>query len=114
MPESAHTMLEVRDLTVHFSVKSPNAWPWTANQTLKAVDGVALSVAAGETLGVVGESGCGKSTLARAILNLITATSGSIVWMGQEMAGASPQKWFSVRKDVQMIFQTLWRLSIHA
>jgi oligopeptide transport system ATP-binding protein len=98
-------MLEVRDLTVHFSVTAPNAWPWTANLTLKAVDGVALSVAAGETLGVVGESGCGKSTLARAILNLITATSGSIVWMGQEMAGASPQKWFSVRKDVQMIFQ---------
>lgn len=105
MLEARPSILEVRDLTVHFSVKAPNAWPWTAIQTLKAVDGVSLSVAAGETLGVVGESGCGKSTLARAILNLITATSGSILWMGQELAGAPAQQWFGVRKDVQMIFQ---------
>ena len=62
-------------------------------------------MAPGETLGVVGESGCGKSTLARAILNLIPATSGSIRWLGQEMTGASPAQWLAVRRDVQMIFQ---------
>jgi len=68
MLEARPSILEVRDLTVHFSVKAPNAWPWTAIQTLKAVDGVSLSVAAGESLGVVGEWGCGRSTLAGARL----------------------------------------------
>jgi oligopeptide transport system ATP-binding protein len=53
----------------------------------------------------VGESGCGKSTLARAILNLIPATAGSIRWQGQEMAGASAARWLALRRDVQMIFQ---------
>jgi oligopeptide transport system ATP-binding protein len=62
-------------------------------------------VAPGETLGVVGESGCGKSTLARAILNLIPATAGSIRWQGAEMAGASATRWLALRRDVQMIFQ---------
>jgi len=54
---------------------------------------------------VVGESGCGKSTLARAVLNLIPATAGSIAWMGQEMTGASSQVWQGARADIQMIFQ---------
>jgi oligopeptide transport system ATP-binding protein len=74
-------------------------------RTLKAVDGVSFDLAAGETLGIVGESGCGKSTLARACLNLIPATAGSIVWQGKAMRGASEQAWLAVRRDVQMIFQ---------
>ena len=98
-------ILEVRDLKVYFDVRDAKAWPWTPSRTLKAVDGVSFDIRAGETLGVVGESGCGKSTLARAILNLIPATSGSILWMGQEMNGASKRDWLAVRKDVQMIFQ---------
>ncbi len=98
-------ILEVRDLKVYFDVRDAKAWPWTPSRTLKAVDGVSFDIRAGETLGVVGESGCGKSTLARAILNLIPATAGSIRWMGQEMNGASKRDWLAVRKDVQMIFQ---------
>jgi oligopeptide transport system ATP-binding protein len=90
---------------VHFQVKSDKGWPWSPARTLKAVDGVSFDIRAGETLGVVGESGCGKSTLARAVLNLIPASAGSIVWMGQEMNGASPQCWLAARKDIQMIFQ---------
>jgi len=73
--------------------------------TLKAVDGVSFDLKAGETLGVVGESGCGKSTLSRAILNLIPATAGDIVWMGAPLASASTREWHRVRADVQMIFQ---------
>jgi oligopeptide transport system ATP-binding protein len=69
------------------------------------VDGISFDIHAGETLGVVGESGCGKSTLARAVLNLIPATAGSITWMGQEMTSASPQAWQGARADIQMIFQ---------
>ncbi|MGH8830276.1 MAG: murein tripeptide/oligopeptide ABC transporter ATP binding protein OppF, partial [Polaromonas sp.] len=98
-------ILSVRDLKVHFKVKAGSAWPWSPARTLKAVDGVSFDIHAGETLGVVGESGCGKSTLARAVLNLIPATAGSIVWMGREMSGASGQSWLDVRKDIQMIFQ---------
>jgi oligopeptide transport system ATP-binding protein len=98
-------LLSVRGVRVHFTVKGKNRLPWTAARTLKAVDGVSFELAAGETLGVVGESGCGKSTLSRAILNLIPATSGEIVWMGKNLAGASKRDWHAVRGDVQMIFQ---------
>ena len=98
-------LLSVRDLKVHFEMKGESIWPWTPSRWLKAVDGVSFDVSPGETLGIVGESGCGKSTLARAMLNLIPATAGSIVWQGQELYGASPQVWQGVRKSVQMIFQ---------
>ncbi len=105
MPDNTAPILEVRDLKVYFAVRDAKAWPWTPSRTLKAVDGVSFEIRAGETLGVVGESGCGKSTLARAILNLIPATAGSIRWMGHEMNGASKREGLAVRKDVQMIFQ---------
>ena len=105
MPDIDAPILEVRDLKVYFDVRDAKSWPWTPSRTLKAVDGVSFDIRVGETLGVVGESGCGKSTLARAILNLIPATAGSIRWMGQEMNGASKRDWLAVRKDVQMIFQ---------
>ncbi|WP_332776021.1 murein tripeptide/oligopeptide ABC transporter ATP binding protein OppF [Polaromonas sp.] len=105
MSEGVKPILSVRELKVHFKVKGDSAWPWSPARTLKAVDGVSFDIHAGETLGVVGESGCGKSTLARAVLNLIPATAGSIVWMGREMKGASSQTWLGVRKDIQMIFQ---------
>jgi oligopeptide transport system ATP-binding protein len=105
MRDAAQPILSVRDLKVYFQVKSDKGWPWSPARTLKAVDGVSFDIRAGETLGVVGESGCGKSTLARAVLNLIPATAGSIVWMGQEMSGASAQRWLVARKDIQMIFQ---------
>ena len=98
-------LLSVRGLQVHFKLAGDSPWPWAPARVLKAVDGVSFEVFPGETLGVVGESGCGKSTLARAMLNLIPATAGSIAWQGQEMLGASPQAWHGMRKDVQMIFQ---------
>jgi oligopeptide transport system ATP-binding protein len=99
------TILSVRDMRVHFNVKPKNRLPWTPSRTLKAVDGVSFDLKAGETLGVVGESGCGKSTLSRAILNLIPATSGEIVWMGASLTRAGKREWHAVRSDVQMIFQ---------
>jgi len=98
-------LLSVRDLQVHFKVASDSPWPWAKPQLLKAVDGLSFDVFPGETLGIVGESGCGKSTLARAMLNLIPATAGSIIWQGQEMRGAGAPEWHALRKSVQMIFQ---------
>lgn len=105
MLETRTPLLSIRDLKVQFKVKPARGWPWSKARTLKAVDGVSFDVFEGETLGIVGESGCGKSTLARAILNLIPATSGSIVWMGKTLTGASSQTWLDTRKDIQMIFQ---------
>ncbi|VXC75822.1 oligopeptide transporter subunit; ATP-binding component of ABC superfamily [Burkholderia sp. 8Y] len=102
---TASTILSVRDMRVHFQVKAKSRLPWAASRTLKAVDGVSFELRAGETLGVVGESGCGKSTLSRAILNLIPATSGEIVWMGADLTRASQRAWHALRADAQMIFQ---------
>jgi len=99
------TILSVRDMRVHFQVKAKSRLPWAPSRTLKAVDGVSFDLRAGETLGVVGESGCGKSTLSRAILNLIPATHGEIVWMGAKLTHSSAREWHAVRADVQMIFQ---------
>ncbi len=99
------SLLAVRDLKVHFSVRGDKAWPWSPSRTLKAVDGVSFDIAPGETLGIVGESGCGKSTLARGVLNLVPVTSGSIRWKGRELAGASAAAWQGMRREVQMIFQ---------
>ena len=98
-------LLSVRDLKVYFPVAGKSAWPWTPPQLLRAVDGVSFDIFPGETLGVVGESGCGKSTLARALLNLVPPTAGSVVWQGKEMRGASHEDWQTLRKSVQMIFQ---------
>lgn len=98
-------LLSVRDLQVHFKLASESPWPWAPPRALKAVNGVSFDIYAGQTLGVVGESGCGKSTLARALLNLIPATSGSMTWQGREMLGAQPSVWQDFRKNVQMIFQ---------
>lgn len=98
-------ILSVRDLKVHFKIKSKQAWPWEPKKKLKAVDGVSFDLYAGETLSIVGESGCGKSTLARALIHLAPATSGEITWFNKRMMQASDNEWLAVRKDVQMIFQ---------
>jgi oligopeptide transport system ATP-binding protein len=102
---SEQIILSVRDIRVHFNVKAKSKLPWAPSRRLKAVDGVSFDLKAGETLGVVGESGCGKSTLSRAILNLIPATHGEIVWMGKDLSGATTKQWHGVRRDIQMIFQ---------
>jgi oligopeptide transport system ATP-binding protein len=98
-------LLSVRDLRVHFRIRDTSPWPWKPARALKAVDGVSFDLHPGETLGIVGESGCGKSTLARALLNLVPITDGSLRWHGDEMRGASAQAWQAKRKSVQMIFQ---------
>ena len=102
---SVAPLLSVRDLKVHFTLPTESMLPWAPHRVLKAVDGVSFDILPGETLGVVGESGCGKSTLARAMLNLIPATSGSIAWQGQPLQGTDKTAWHTARKSVQMIFQ---------
>ena len=70
-----------------------------------AVDGVSLTLAKGEILGLVGESGCGKSTLSRAIMQLQPLTSGRIVLEGQDLSLLNGLQLRAARLNFQMVFQ---------
>jgi peptide/nickel transport system ATP-binding protein len=104
VPEDAVTVLEAKDVKVHFSVRVPGGL-FGRTLPLRAVDGVSLRLQQGETLGVVGESGCGKSTLARAVLELIPPTAGTVAWLGKTVDGMSKRELVPRRKDLQIVFQ---------
>ena len=89
-------MLTITDVHVHYPV---------GRKVLRAVDGVSLDVAAGETLGIVGESGCGKSTLAKAVLGLVKPVQGSVTVDSQNPDGLSGTALLGFRRNVQMVFQ---------
>jgi len=95
--------LVVDDLQVHFPLRS--IVPWRAPRVVRAVDGVSLRVAAGETLGLVGESGCGKSTLARCVLRLIEPTRGRVLLDGEDLTALPEEALRRRRRDIQMVFQ---------
>jgi peptide/nickel transport system ATP-binding protein len=97
--ESAKTILEVQDLAVHF----PVGGFVRGRRSLRAVDGVDITLKRGECLGLVGESGCGKSTLALAILGLQPPTRGRVLLEGQEV-GAGMDRMARAR-IAQMVFQ---------
>ena len=96
-------LLEVKDLKVHFT--SGGDFLGKPKETVKAVDGVDLSIPKGKTLGLVGESGCGKTTIGRAILRLVRPTSGSIRYDGVNLASLNPDAMLAYRKRMQIIFQ---------
>ena len=101
---SIDSLLNIENLKVHFPLKK--TLPWHQQMYVKAVDGVSFQVKKGEILGVVGESGCGKSTLIRAIVGLVSSTSGKVVWAGKDLTSLKNKKqWHPVRKEIQMIFQ---------
>jgi dipeptide transport system ATP-binding protein len=95
-------LLEARDLSRHYNVSRGLFKP---HATVKALNGVSFSLAAGETLAVVGESGCGKSTLARALTLIEKPTSGSLHLQGHDVSSTTPGETRTLRKLVQMVFQ---------
>jgi len=96
-------MLKTEDLRVHFPVRS--GLFLRQSGAVKAVDGVSLQLAAGETLGLVGESGCGKSTLGKAMVRLLNPTSGKIIFENRDITHLSQSQIRPLRRDFQMIFQ---------
>ena len=102
-PAQCPPVLEVTDLKKHFPIKK-GLLRRTAGYVY-AVDGVTLSIRAGETLGLVGESGCGKSTVGRAILRLIEPTAGSIKLNGVDITHLDKAALRPFRRQMQIIFQ---------
>ena len=96
-------LLEVIDLKMHFPVREGIFL--RAGKSCRAVDGVNLTVAPGETLGLVGESGCGKSTLGKSIVRLHKPTDGKIIFQGQDLAHEKGAALKAHRRQLQMIFQ---------
>ena len=97
-------LLEASGLTKHFNVETGGFFR-RAKTSLRAVDGVDLTIETGETLGLVGESGCGKSTLGRLLIRLIPATAGQIVFDGHELTSLGPKALRATRKGMQIVFQ---------
>jgi peptide/nickel transport system ATP-binding protein len=103
LPAQGENLIEVETVRVHFPV--PSARWFGKREVLRAVDGVDLTLAPGETLGVVGESGSGKSTLARAILRLAPATAGSVAVLGRDLTALSPAGLRAIKRNLQVVFQ---------
>ena len=102
--ERGEPLLEIEDLVKHFPIKRGLLIDRQVGE-IKAVDGVSLSIARGETLGLVGESGSGKSTLCRVALQLLKPTSGSVRFEGREIAGLGRREMRPLRREMQMVFQ---------
>jgi oligopeptide transport system ATP-binding protein len=96
-------LLRVNELVKHFYLKG--ALFSRDVVRIHAVDGVSFDIAAGETLGLVGESGCGKSTTGRCILRLIEPTSGEVWFEGRNVIALDAGALQSLRRDMQIIFQ---------
>jgi peptide/nickel transport system ATP-binding protein len=100
---SAPTLLQVHEVVREYPRKRTSLWH--SPKPLRAVDGVSLSVHAGETVGLVGESGSGKSSLLRVILALERAQAGEVSLLGETLSGASGATLSRLRRSIQVVFQ---------
>ena len=92
------SLIESRNLSKHYPSRD-------GKTIVRAVNGVNLALAQGQTLGIVGESGCGKSTLARLMLRLIKPTAGEVLFNGENLHALSEQAMRQRRRDIQIVFQ---------
>lgn len=97
-------LLHVDSLKVDYDVRG-GAFAHAGLEKITAVDKVSFDIEKGETFGLVGESGCGKTTIARAILKLAPATSGEIIFEGQDVLKLRGKDLSKYRRSVQVVFQ---------
>ena len=101
--ERGAPLLEVRDLQTWFPIRR-GVFSRTVGY-VKAVDGISFDLAAGRTLGLVGESGCGKTTAGRSILRLIPATGGTVRYKGEDFFAYHGSELRKLRRQMQIVFQ---------
>jgi len=102
--QPGEVLLEARDLEMHFPIRS-GAIIRRRTGSVRAVDGIDLTVHEGESFGLVGESGCGKSTTGRLVARLLEPTAGTITYAGRDITHASRKELAPIRPEIQMIFQ---------
>jgi oligopeptide/dipeptide ABC transporter ATP-binding protein len=103
-PSDERPLVEIEHLKIFFPIKQGILVEREVAR-VHAVNDVTLSIAEGETLGLVGESGCGKTTMSRAIMRLIDATDGTIRFRGDDITNAGRKRMQPLRRQMQMVFQ---------
>ncbi|MGW1208314.1 ATP-binding cassette domain-containing protein [Streptomyces sp. NPDC002499] len=96
---SAHPLLAAEDVVVEYPAKGWRKPPF------RVLNGVSITIGAGETLGLVGESGSGKTTLGRAVLGLVPVASGTVRYRGEVISGLDAKERRALSDDIQVVFQ---------